>query len=469
MRHAAWPSLILSLPIAVALFPQALFPQAAFALSFDRLNEIAQDITVRLDAERPGSGVMIRRQGNEYTVLTAKHLVAVQDNYAVVTPDGQRHPIVAKNIQAIPDTDLAIVQFQSKRRYPVADLASYTPSSDQYLFLSGFPAPSESGVSEQIRLFIPGQAVSLAQAMTVAAEPLSQGYRLFYNNIADPGMSGGAILDSDGRLIGVHGRSDGEDVADTESGQRRRLRLGISAGLPIKWLLRLRPDLKLMAQNNMASPPSDQEMRAFEQSMKELALTPSGELTAVAWANYANLLYRTRQFAESLRAINKSLETKFDFPQFWYAQGLILLEMRQYQDALNAFDRSIKLNPRFYRAWKSKAMALFAMNRPQDALAATDTALKLEGQSAVILFLRGNIFSQKLQDFGAALESFDQAIALEPDFPAAWMERGRALQQLNRSAEALASVNQALSIDPNDRDARALHDVLAGQLRSVQK
>jgi tetratricopeptide (TPR) repeat protein len=430
-----------------------------------QLNQLAQDITVRIEAERPGSGVIIHRQGDNYTVLTAHHLVTVQDRYAVITPDGQRYPIDFKTITPLPDTDLAIVQFRSPRPYRVAQLANYQPAAHQYLFLSGFPAPSEGGVTEQIRLFIPGQVVPFEQVMAVSPEPLSQGYRLFYNNIADPGMSGGPVLDTDGRLLGVHGRSDGEDVTDAETGKQQRLRLGISAGLPIRWLLQLRPDLKLTAATAPAQALSPSAVNAIEQSWRSLILTPSGEPNALSWANYANLMYRTRRFPEALQAINKSLELKFQFPQFWYAQGLILLEMQQYQDAINAFDRALKLQPQFYRAWKSKAMALVTMKLPQEAIAATDAALKLEARSSIVWYLRGNIFSHQLQDFGAAVESFDRAIAVEPEFPAAWIERGRALQQLDRPAEALASVNQALRMDPGDQAAQALHRSLEKQLQ----
>jgi tetratricopeptide (TPR) repeat protein len=460
MRHVILPPFVdlrlasLSLPLSLALTGG--FASIAAALPLDQLNQIAQKITVQIDGERPGSGVIIRHKGQAYTVLTAKHLVAVQDHYAVIAPDGQRYPIAAKTIVPLPETDLAIVEFRSQRQYSVAQLANYSPTNQQYLFLSGFPAPSEGGVTEQIRLFIPGQVVPFERAMLVSADPLSQGYRLFYNNIADPGMSGGAVLDTDGHVVGIHGRSDGEDVEDIETGRRRRLRLGLSAGLPMRWLLQQHPELQLTATTRPPAYLSSSEAIAVAQSIRDLTLTPSGELNALTWANYANLLYRTNRLPEALKAINKSLEIKFQFPQFWYAQGLILLEMQQYQDALNAFDRSIKLQPQFYRAWKSKAMTLVRMQQPQAAIAATDTALKFEEQSAVMWFLRGNILSHNLQDFMAAVESFDRAIAVEPDFAAAWTERGRALQQLNRPAEALASVKQALKMDPSDRTARAL-------------
>jgi serine protease Do len=198
MHSALWPSrgAIGTLPtspstlaaLGIAIVTPCLMPQAASALSLNRLNQVAQDITVRIEAERPGSGVIIHRQDDRYTVLTARHLVAVQDQYAVVTPDGERYPISFKAIQAIPDTDLALIEFRSRRSYSIAKLASYAPTANQYLFLSGFPAPSEGGVSEQIRLFIPGQVVPFEQAIAVAADPISQGYRLFYSNMSEAGM-----------------------------------------------------------------------------------------------------------------------------------------------------------------------------------------------------------------------------------------------------------------------------------------
>jgi Flp pilus assembly protein TadD len=434
--------------------------QLAQALSFDKLNQISQATTVQLVGERSGSGVIIGRYRDSYLVLTSKHVVGVQDRYKAITTDGQDHAIESKTIQAIADTDLALVQFKSKRNYGVARLASYTPQPQQYLFLSGFPAPNEA-VAERIRLFTPGKVVSSASAIAVSADPMSQGYRLFYSNLAEAGMSGGGVFDSEGRVVGIHGRSDGEEVEDAIMGKQRRLRLGISAGIPIRVLTKLRPDLQLPADSQIARPPTPEEKQSFDRRIAQMVITPAGASSVVTWANYGNALYRQDRYPEALKALNQALEMDFRFAQVWYAQGTVLAAMNRHPEALNAFDRAIQLQPKFYRAWKSKSLSLMALKQTTQARQAVEEALNLEPRSAVAWYLRG---LTQTEDHSLALEALDQSIALEPEFTDAWVLRGQVLQQLGRSEEAAASVGQALTIDPDSVAAKSLKQALEQRL-----
>ena len=64
------PSIFIGLSIAI------IQPQAAQAISCSKeVDTIAEKITVLIDSKAPGSGVIIKREGNTYTVLTAYHVV----------------------------------------------------------------------------------------------------------------------------------------------------------------------------------------------------------------------------------------------------------------------------------------------------------------------------------------------------------------------------------------------------------
>jgi tetratricopeptide (TPR) repeat protein len=75
-------------------------------------------------------------------------------------------------------------------------------------------------------------------------------------------------------------------------------------------------------------------------------------------------------------------------------------------------------------------------------------------------FLRGRYFLQKntQQDYDLALEAFQQAIRLDPQYAAAWAETARTYNELGKSGwmppneayiKARQAVDRALSIDPN--------------------
>lgn len=53
-------------------------PQVAIALTAAEVNAIAKQITVRIDGTNTGTGVIINRQGNTYTVLTSEHVVRLK-------------------------------------------------------------------------------------------------------------------------------------------------------------------------------------------------------------------------------------------------------------------------------------------------------------------------------------------------------------------------------------------------------
>ncbi|MGI0493531.1 tetratricopeptide repeat-containing serine protease family protein [Alkalinema pantanalense CENA528] len=459
MDHRLVPG-VLALLVGPGVTFGVMAPAQAF--SIDRLNEIAQSVTVRIQADRPSSGVLIDRRGDLYTVLTTHHGVQVQDRYTVVTPDGKQYPVEWRSIQPLPNLDLALVQFRSSANYATAKLANYLPTAQQPLFISGFPAPS-AAVSEQIRLFIPGQVVPTTQAIALAQNPFSQGYRVFYTNLAEAGMSGSPLFDLNGNVVAIHGRSEGEETFDPQLQEPRRLRLGYSSGILMRTLLQYQPRLSVQTKDTLPPAPTPVETAEMTKLLRNWVVTPAGAPSAMTWVNYSNTLYRLGRFSEALVAINRALELDFNTPQFWYFQGIILQAMQRPQEAVNAFDRATQLQPNFYRAWQAKALVFSQLGRSIEAIAALDQALQIDAQAYVALYLRARVLGQGLQQHQAALSDLDRALQLHPEFVEAWVLKGQVLQTLGKSAEALVAVNQALAIEPRDREAQALRASLRSQ------
>ncbi|MBC1198395.1 trypsin-like peptidase domain-containing protein, partial [Microcystis aeruginosa BLCCF158] len=69
---------------------------------------------------------------------------------------------------------------------------------------------------------------------------LTGGYELVYTSITFGGMSGGAVLDSQGRVIGIHGSSETAGVTE--------IQLGYSLGIPISTFIGLQERLKVKPQ-----------------------------------------------------------------------------------------------------------------------------------------------------------------------------------------------------------------------------
>ncbi|CAD5939887.1 trypsin-like peptidase domain-containing protein [Planktothrix rubescens] len=167
------------------------------ALSPTDINTIAGEITVRIDGPKGGSGFIVEKQGNTYYVLTNWHVVDRVGDYEIVTPDGERHFVYYSLIQQLPNLDLALVPFSSSQRYRVAIPADANNiQSGSPLYVAGWP---RSGSSLGQRLFL-----STSGTFSQRQQP-RLGYSLVYTNLVRSGMSGGPILDGEGKVIGVNG------------------------------------------------------------------------------------------------------------------------------------------------------------------------------------------------------------------------------------------------------------------------
>ena len=90
--------------LGTAVFTGALLVAQATAQgqSAEAVAKIAEAITVRIEGATQRSGVLVKRDGNRYTVLTAWHVVSGQrpgEELDIFTPDGQRHKLESGSIK----------------------------------------------------------------------------------------------------------------------------------------------------------------------------------------------------------------------------------------------------------------------------------------------------------------------------------------------------------------------------------
>ncbi|MTJ13619.1 trypsin-like peptidase domain-containing protein [Anabaena sp. UHCC 0187] len=173
--------------------------QPLIPLSVAQLQEKAAAITVKiLSTDFLGSGILLNKQNSVYTVLTNAHVLRADNPpYHIQTPDGEIYKAdVPKNVN-FQNYDLAILQFSSiKKVYSVANLGTVPKIGDE-VFIAGFPVEEES---EKINFIFLGGKVSL-----VLLKALEAGYQVGYTNRLEKGMSGGALLNKQGEVVGVNG------------------------------------------------------------------------------------------------------------------------------------------------------------------------------------------------------------------------------------------------------------------------
>jgi S1-C subfamily serine protease len=235
-------------PTGVLLVAQA----PAQAQSAEAVAKTAQAITVRIEGATQGSGVLVKREGNRYTVLTAWHVVSGQgkgEELNIFVRDGSRQQLEQGSIKRLGQVDLAVLTFTSTNSYEVAQIGDIkSVSMGNPIWVSGFPLPS-SAIPTRLMRFIKGDVIANA---TVA---IPDGYQLLYDNQTLPGVSGGAVLNAQGQLVGIHGRAEKADQVSERSG--KAVATGTNQGVPISYYKQYSSGGAVVASSAQATTADD--------------------------------------------------------------------------------------------------------------------------------------------------------------------------------------------------------------------
>jgi S1-C subfamily serine protease len=167
-------------------------------LTVNQIKNEARAIAVKvLSGYGAGSGILIKKQGQTYTVLTNNHVLAVGESHRIQTPDGKIYQGELLRNRSFDGNDLVLLQFRSTREYSVARLASSPVAVGDEVFATGFPG--QEGSEKRGLEFLLGTVSFLSPKALVG------GYQIGYSNPVEKGMSGGPLLNSRGEVVGING------------------------------------------------------------------------------------------------------------------------------------------------------------------------------------------------------------------------------------------------------------------------
>jgi uncharacterized repeat protein (TIGR01451 family) len=195
-----WDRFLPAVVFCTVIFVLPIAP--AIALDPPEIAVRAEKFVVRIDGGGGGTGFIIRKSGNRYTVLTNEHVVSSARKYTVITVDKQQYQVNISQIHKFSGVDLAEIEFTSDSNYSVAELSNNLNnlSSGKKVYTYGFNAISE-GLTERTSQFLQGTiAGNLPRG--------SNGYTLTFNLPVIPGLSGSPLMDENGKIIGIYGLAD---------------------------------------------------------------------------------------------------------------------------------------------------------------------------------------------------------------------------------------------------------------------
>lgn len=181
-----------------------------------QISNIAINISVKVLAQDfLGSGLIIKHQGDRYIVVTNQHVLrAGKAPYQVQTRDGKIHSatVLPNKLNRQDKYDLALLEFQTNNTYSIAKIvnSAYLEVGER-IFAAGFPynqVENNNTVGFELSQSYntPKFALKPGRISIVLNKALEQGYQIAYTNDVRRGMSGGALLNIQGEVIGINGK-----------------------------------------------------------------------------------------------------------------------------------------------------------------------------------------------------------------------------------------------------------------------
>jgi predicted O-linked N-acetylglucosamine transferase (SPINDLY family) len=125
--------------------------------------------------------------------------------------------------------------------------------------------------------------------------------------------------------------------------------------------------------------------------------------------------------------------------------GVLMNQYGAYRRALFFFDRLLKIQPLHANALQQKTKAHFMIGEDASALEAIELSIKLGNQSAEAFFDKALCLEKAHPE--AAVSSYEEAIARNPNYADAYNNKGLLLWKLRRFSEALNCFRSAVGLN----------------------
>ena len=190
-------------------------------------------------------------------------------------------------------------------------------------------------------------------------------------------------------------------------------------------------------------------------------------------------------------SLGKLLKQYPDLHTVQFAMGVLRAKQKRYSEAIEYFDRAIAIFPAFVEAWFNKGVAykeqldidemirsfqkVLELGSPaddfvqqaQDIMASFEQHLRRDSGATVDEYLQAKALfdhafaMMERQQLQHALDGFQAVIALNPTHPQSYGNMGICYGYLGRKQEALAAFDRALALDPHYEPAQLNRRVVA--------
>jgi len=163
------------------------------------------------------------------------------------------------------------------------------------------------------------------------------------------------------------------------------------------------------------------------------------------------------KYDEAIHELTETVRIEPGHANGWNNLGVALARVDRHRDAINAYKSALQIRPASTETLMLLAISLFEVS-PADAIVPLKEAVRLDPYGAEALNSLGVVYS-KIGKAREAAQSFRQAIAVRPDYPAAMYNLGAmSLADKNRDV-AMEQYSRLKTLDRElaDRLYRGIH------------
>ena len=243
-----------------------------------------------------------------------------------------------------------------------------------------------------------------------------------------PGSSGGPVLNSEGKVIGVA-------FMTIEGGQN------LNFAIPSKYVK------ALLNTKGTGTPLAQREHN----------------ISAETYYYRGNTKHDIGFYQNAISDYSKAIRLKPDFVEAYHNRGYTKASLGQHVEAIADFNIAIKLEPDDPMSYYNRGAAKASLGEYVEAIADYDIAIKLKPDDPISYSLRG-ASKADIGRYVEAIADFDTVIQLNPDFAAAYRFRGSTKASLSRYVEAIADYDTAIQLNSGDAPAYLLRGASKAEL-----
>ena len=157
----------------------------------------------------------------------------------------------------------------------------------------------------------------------------------------------------------------------------------------------------------------------------------------------------------ALQCYDRVVAVQPDDAASWYHQGFVLQELGRSVEALSSLDRAVSLKSDFGLALAKRIEVIESLSNMPEAMQAALRSCHQSPEDVRSWSQLGDLL-QKYRDFDKAIAAYDKGLSRFPNDFRCLCNKAQALEATGRYREALITAQQALRVEPSDRDALVL-------------